>query len=76
MRQWKLIKIINRTIIICEFIKVTGYKIKIQKLSVVLYISSKLLENEKIFIVTSTEEYKIFRHNFNKCIQYLYTKNY
>lgn len=47
MRHGKLIKIINRTIIIGEFIKVTGYKVKIQKLIVVLYISNKLLENEK-----------------------------
>lgn len=32
--------------LICEFIKVIGYKVKIQKVIVVLYISSKLLENE------------------------------
>lgn len=35
--------------LISEFIKVAGYKVNIQKLIVILYTSSKLLEKEIIF---------------------------
>lgn len=61
-----------------EFIKVTGYKIDLQKSIVILYTGNERSENEILEAIPFTiapKQNKILQDKLNKKVQDLYTKD-